>query len=726
LGNVLMALGRLDEAAASFRGAIALSPRLGLAHHNLGNAYQSLGKLDEAVGCYREALALGPGVAEVHNGLGTALKAQGKLDEAAASFRKALSLNPVLADAHNNLGNLSEERGALDEAAAKYRKALSINPRLAAAHYGLGNVLRQQGRLDEAIACFNRTLALDADHAEAYNGLAIALKQLGRLADATVCYQKALALAPERAEFHCNLGNVLHAQGRLAEAIAAYERALEINADLMLAHSGLGNVYSDQGRYDAAIVAGRRALALRPDDCAVRAGLIHALQQSCEWPDLDRHIQTLMQALQSAPPSSASPVSPFVFVAMPGTTALGQKRCAELYARRRVESLGSRLPPAGTPGRSDRIRLGYLSADFRAHPVFRLMADVLEGHDRSRFHVTAYSYGPNDGGPVRSRAERAVDRFHDIDGDTYEEAAARIRADGIDILVDLSGYTWHERSGILALRPAPIQVSYLGFPGTTGSPAVDYLIADRFVVPAESFPHYTEKVLWLPDSYVHLDRDRPRLPAPTRGDSGLPEAAVVLCCFNRPYKITPDVFDVWCRVLAAVPDSVLWLSAMGDYAETNLGREAGARGIDASRLIMAPRLDSWEAHLARLQCADLFLDTTPYNAHATCTDALRMGVPVITCAGESFASRVAGSLLASAGVPELITYNLDDYCSLVRELAANRKKLDRLREKIDSCRETSPVFDREKFIADLEHLYTGMIEAAGSRAGVRGEPRVMQ
>jgi predicted O-linked N-acetylglucosamine transferase (SPINDLY family) len=342
------------------------------------------------------------------------------------------------------------------------------------------------------------------------------------------------------------------------------------------------------------------------------------------------------------------------------------------------------------------------------------MVELFELHNRERFRISAYSYGPDDGSTMQKRVKNAFDEFVDIRDDSIEQTAKRIYANQVDILVDLKGYTMLNRAGILALRPAPIQVNYLGYPGTMGADFVDYLIADSFIIPPEYIDNYTEKVVWLPGCYQPNDRSRPRLAAPTRPECGLPEQEFVFCCLNAAYKITPSVFDVWCRLVLAVPGSILWLWANNPFVEKNLRLEAASRGISAERLVMAPKLNP-EQHLARLQCADLFLDTTPVNAHTTCSDALWMGLPVITCVGETFPSRVAGSLLTAIGLPELITTNLEDYFKLALELATDENRRKQLRARLIENRDTSPLFDTERFTGNLEDAYNSMWEARRNR-----------
>lgn len=441
----------------------------------------------------------------------------------------------------------------------------------------------------------------------------------------------------------------------------------------------------------------------------------HHMQGRCDW----RHtkaglIRELRKLVRTPITNSRNHLSPFTFLAMPGTTAEEQKLCAERYVRYEASGLLTSRQKLNfqfkrKDGAKRKISIGYLSGDLHQHAVPSLMAEVFERHDRNRFHITAYTYGPDDGTPMRKRMKKAFDRFVDIRSDSYEEAARKINSDHIDILVDLKGYTERTRSGILALRPAPIQVNYLGYPGTLGADFVDYLIADRFIIPPDHAKYYTEKVVWLPDCYMPNDSSRPRLAAPKRSECGLPDDCVVFCSFNQPYKITPDVFDVWCRLLKAVPNSVLWISANTRVID-NLKREAQQRGVDPKRLIVAEFVASPHQHLARLQCADLFLDTNPYNAHTTCSDALWMGLPVVTCVGQTFPSRVAGSLLTTMGAPELITSDLSEYYQLAFELATNKDKLVAIRDKLLANRDTSPLFDSARFTRNLEQLYVKMMD----------------
>jgi len=540
-----------------------------------------------------------------------------------------------------------------------------------------GDAHFNQGKFAEAAACYREAITSNPDYAEALNNLSNACRELGLFDDAERFLRQAAAIK-SLPNVHYNLASLLLEQGKLIEAIENFDKELQFN----------------------------------PKHYAALAIKLHQMRKICKWDDLDSNIETLRHSV-AAPAASAEGVcSPFIFMALPGTTAEEQKTCAAKWVHSEYQPLAAPLPGLAFDHkrtRNQKIAIGYLSADFHDHATARLMAEVFELHDHDRFYITAYSYGPDDGSTMRSRLKNSFDQFIDIRKMSDIESAQRIFADHTDILIDLKGLTQNSRSGILAFRPAPLQVNYLGYPGTMGADFVDYLIADAFIIPPEYQKHYSEKIAYLPNCYQPNDRTRPRLPAPTRKESGLPTDHVVFCCFNQTYKITPAIFDIWCRLLLAVPGSVLWLFASTPYSEANLKRETRARGVDPGRLIIAPPLNS-EKHLARLQCADLFLDTTPVNAHTTCSDALWMGLPVVTCVGETFPSRVAGSLLSAMGVPELITYNLQDYYRLALDLATDRKKLASIRSKIIANRYTTPLFDSVRFTHDLESAYIRLME----------------
>jgi predicted O-linked N-acetylglucosamine transferase (SPINDLY family) len=532
--------------------------------------------------------------------------------------------------------------------------------------------------------------------AVAWNDQGARLAQSGRLPEAMAAFRQAVALAPEYPEAHNNLANLYQMTGALEQAVEGYRTALRLRPEYAEAHRNLASALRRLGRLTESMEALATAVSLNPNYVEAAALLLHQLQQLCEWRSLDRLTAQLIEAVENG----SAAVNPFIFLTLP-TTLRQQRQCAEQFARR--FPVASRPPLAA---RRDHITLGYLSADFQEHATAHLISELIELHDRTRFRVTGYSYGADDGSAARRRLRSAFDSFVDLEHTAHAEAAARIRADRVDILVDLKGFTTDARPEILALRPAPIQVSYLGYPGTMGSEAIDYILVDSFVVPPDQQRHFTEKLIHLPHCYQVNDRTRAIAPAPTRQQCGLPEDAFVFCCFNATYKIAPAIFQIWLRLLDRVPGSVLWLLESNPQAVENLRREAGSRP-----LIFAPSLPN-PLHLARFAVADLFLDTLPYNAHTLSSDALWGGCPVLTCAGETFASRVAGSLLHSAELPELVTTNLVEYEALALRLARDRGQLSGLRKRLRQNRQSLPLFDTPRFTRDIEAAFEAMLKSA--------------
>lgn len=684
--------GELQKAEAQYRQLIAAQPHHAEALHYLGVLCHQTKRHTEAVDLIAAAVRLNPRNSDFINNYGLALRAASRLDEAVAAYRAAIALAPMDMDLHNNLGNACQELGRFEEAAGCYRRVLHAYGRdadvmaaLCHALLSLGNQYQEAGRHVQAEACYREALQYrNSDVALHYN-LGNALREQGKPADAANCYRRALQLAPDDADAHNNLGNVLRELGQLDEAITCYERALQHNPKL----------------YHAQV------------------HLTHQKQHICEWATLEQDAKTIRNWVMHAPKAQ---VSPFAFLALPGTTATEQRICATNWNQNRFQRLAEHAeaqPFKHHRASSSKLRIGYLSSDFRLHPLAFLVTELIELHDRNRFEIYAYSYGTHDNTPQRKRLEQAFDHFTDITPLSLPEAASRINNDGIDILVDLTGHTQSSRSGIAALRPAPILVNWLGFPGSMGElqgrALFDYLLSDRLITPPQDASHYAEKLALLPDCYQPNDRNRPMAAVPARRQCGLPEQGFVFCCFNQSFKITPTLFSIWMRLLHAIPDSVLWLLESNRWAKENLRREAEQHGIAANRLIFAPRV-AIDQHLARHAMANLFLDTLPYNAHTTTSDALWMSLPVLTCVGDTFAGRVAASLLTAAQVPELITNTLEDYEARALQLARNPDELLALRQKLEINRDRVPLFDTPRFVASLEAAYMQMQETYASQA----------
>jgi protein O-GlcNAc transferase len=595
----------------------------------------------------------------------------------------------------------------MDDAIVAYGKAVRSKPDHSEAHNNLGAALQARGRTDEAIAAYREAVHRQPNYATAWSNLGSALQGQGHFDAAVAAYREALRLNPDYAMAHYNLGNALRVLGRPGEAIHACRAAARLKPDFPEAHSNLGAVLTEQGHLEDARAAYQDALRLRPGWGSAAANIVHLDRQLCRWQDLVPRAAALRDAIVVDAPF-AKGINPFSMLVSDLSRA-EQLHCARQWvAHKRFFRTGD-LPPHLPSGEREprRLRIGYLSADFHEHATAYLIAGLLESHDREAFEIIAYSYGPPDAGPMRRRLQAACARVVEIAARSDQQAAAGIHADGVDILVDLKGYTQHARTAILTYRPAPIQAQFLGYPGTMGTRLVDYLIADRFVVPAAHFRDYDERIVHLPDCYQPNDPHRVIGATPTRADAGLPETGMVFCSFNETYKITPDMFDIWMRLLQALPGSVLWLLASNRWAPDNLRREAQIRGVDPGRLIFAPRL-SQAAHLGRLALADLMLDSVPVNAHTTASDALWSGVPVLTCPGETFASRVAGSLLQTMGLFELMANDLEDYERKARELAELPELLGGLKAKVRERRQTSPLFDAARSARHLEAAYRAM------------------
>jgi predicted O-linked N-acetylglucosamine transferase (SPINDLY family) len=584
-----------------------------------------------------------------------------------------IQAQPADPELHYDLANLLLEAGQATAAEASLQQALKLAPGHAQILLQLGNALSAQGRYADAATYFMQSLKADFAQLAAHFNLGNALREMGKPEQAAVCYREALKLAPADADTHNNLGNVLREMGKLDEAIACYREALRLNPELHHA----------------------------------RAHLLHQRQHICDWDGLEDEIAEIRRVVVQEPQAQ---ISPFAFLALTGTTAAEQRQCAENWVNNRYKTMmeqGRQLNYQHARQAKDKLRIGYLSADFRRHPLASLITEVIELHDRSRFESHAYSYAPDDGSPERKRLEQAFDHFHDILPISQYQAAEQIYQDGIDILVDLTGFTQTSRSGILALRPAPVQVNWLGFPGTMGAPFIDYLLTDRILTPPEEAQYYSEQLAYLPDTYQPNDRKRAVGQMPTRADCTLPKHAKVFCCFNQTFKITPQVFDIWMNILIEAPGSVLWLLECNRWAKANLLHAAQARGIDQTRIIFAPRVSGAE-HLARQKLADLFLDTLPYNAHTTTSDALWAGLPVLTCCGETFASRVATSLLDAAGLAEMVTYDLAEYQTKALYLVQHPAELKAVRQKLENGRDSMPLFDTPCFTRNLEASYQEM------------------
>lgn len=741
LGNALIALDRVDDAGAAYAAALAINPDMADAHYNTGNIHMRRGDFENAKKCYERALKISPDYSEARSNLGNALKDLGRPEDAVECYQTVLEAHPGLAEVHFNLGNALKDLGRLNDAAESYRKAIGINPEYAEAHSNLGTALAELGQLDDAVIAHNKALALRPDFAEALTNLGAAYDKLGRLNEAAEAYEKAIAVKPDLAAAHSNYGNVLKEMGRMEDAAASYEQALAhrpqypealtnlgsvlnqmgkkqdaekqyraaiaINPEYAEAHYNLGNAL--EGRLAETLNCYREAIRLDPGHQFARASLLHQLQHACAWaeykelePDVDADIQKALDQ------GGVVAQTPFALMTRCDDPALNLTvaQASANEATKQMTTLGTDF--SFSQNDKGQITIGYVSADFYNHATTHLMRGLFRHHDREKFKILAFSHGIDDGSDYRRSIEANCDGFIDIAAESHQIAAKRIHEAHVDILIDLKGHTEHNRLQIFALRPAPVQATYLGFPGTTGAAFMDYILTDAAVTPTEDAPHFAEAFVTLPHGYQVTDDTQAISEDPmTRSDFSLPEDGFVFCSFNATYKIEPVMFDIWMRLLDRVPGSVLWLLKSNPLAETNLKAEAEARGINPGRLIFADKADK-DRHLARHRLAGLALDTRVCGGHTTTTDALWAGCPVVTMEGRHFASRVAASLLRTVGMDELVTHSLEDYEAMALNLASDPAQLKTVTEKLKDNRTTQPLFDTPLFTRNLETAYRQM------------------
>jgi protein O-GlcNAc transferase len=703
LGLILRGLHRREEALNSFGKALVINPDHAVTLYNRGVILNELDRREEAIASYDRALTIKPDLAEALYHRGNALRDLARLEEAIASYDKALTLNPYYIETHNSRGNVLLALRRPEEAIASFERALTIRPDHAEALFNRGNALHELKRLEEAVVSYDKALAVRQDYAEALYNRGNTLFELERHEEALASYDKALPTRPDHIPTLNNRGNALQKIGRHEEALASYDQALAIKQDDANALYNRGNALLELERHREALASYGKAARIEPDHPYALGALANCALAMCDW-TLAAELRDRLEAHIIA---GKSIINPFTVLGYFDSPAL-QLQCAKTFIRSKIPQ----LPPpfwTGQVWRHDKIRIAYLSADFRQHATAFLTVDLFGLHDRSRFEVLGISYGRDDKSETRTRLVEAFDQFHDVASKT-DRAVARLLHDlEVDIVIDLKGITYGARPAILAYRGAPIQVNYLGYPGTMGTNFVDYIVADRIVLPFDQQSHFPERIVHLPDCYQVNSKRKMAVATPTRRDAGLPENGFVFCCFNNNYKITAPMFDVWIRLLAAVDGSVLWLLRDNASAEANLREEARLRGVDPSRLVFAARV-TVEEHLARHRLADLFLDTLPFNAHTTASDALWTGLPVLTSSGCAFAGRVAASLLGAVGLPELVTLSLNDYEALGLRLASEPSLLTGFRHTLRQEGSAHALFDTRRFCRHLEAAFMTMWE----------------
>ncbi len=716
LGNAYLSARKPRKALASLECALRLKPDYVAALYNRGNALRELRLFEEALASYERVLRNRADHVPALNNRGLTLAELGRSEEALASFERAAGLDPRFADAGRNLGAMLLKLGRRDEALECYDRLVRApdNPPDPEAWCGRGNALLALKRPEEALESYSHALRIDPARVDALINRGTALQSLQRPADALEDYERALALAPDSVLALNNSGNALLELGRADTALARYDRALGLSCDAADTWYNRGAALRELRRYAESARSFEEVLRLAPGRDYALGNLFHLRMDCCDWHDYESLSRQLLEALGR----HKRVANPMPLLLLPCERDLPLE-CARAYVEANHPSrpTAERCPRTGQR-ETGRIRVAYVSGDFREHPVSYLLAGTLERHDRAAFEIVGVSLREAEKTELGRRVRSAFDSWVEAEGRSDLDVAELLRERQVDIAVDLMGFTQGMRLGIFARRAAPVQVVYLGYAGTLGAPFIDYLIADEVVIPQGEERDYAEQIVRLPHCYLPNDDRRPiAADTPSRSAAGLPEGGLVFCAFTNSYKINPPMFDIWMRLLRSSPDSVLWLRSMAQDACANLRREADARGISPERLIFAPYAADMTAHLARLGLADLYLDTLPYNAHSTACDALWAGLPVLTCAGSSMASRTAASALIAAGLPELVTHSLEDYGRKALALAQDPVELQRLRARLASGRRSAPLFDTERHTRHLEAAYRTMHQRA-----MRGEP----
>jgi protein O-GlcNAc transferase len=704
LGHIALQSREYADAALRLSAARSINPASPAVHSNLAVALLALERPGEALQCCEAALRLKPDFPEGHCNRGNALCALDRAAEALAAYEAALAIAPGFFDAHVGRAKALLMLKRYMEAQSSCDRALKLAPHSVDAWCLRGSALLKGRHPVEALAAFDRALALSPDSPEVLNNRGTALRDLRRPSEALESYEQALRLRPQFAEVWCNAANLSMDAGKYEQALGRCARALSIQPDSLDALNLRGTALRVLRRYEEATATYEKILASSPLFGQAQSHLLVARANLCDWSQRSEQVSHIVERIARGENASA----PHAFL-WTCDSADAQLRCAASFTAEQFPE----APPLWQGGiyRHERLRVAYLSADFTDHPVAHLIAGVVERHDRRRFETFGVSlYNDPAGGAMQSRMRRAFDSFHDVSEAGDREVAGMLREWEIDIAVDLTGHTRGGRLGILAFRPAPLQVNYLGFAGTCGAAYVDYLIGDPVVAPSDQERFFSERIVRMPHSFMPSD-DRQTIARelPRRHDLGLPESGFVFCAFNNAYKLNPTVFDLWMGLLQDTPGSVLWLRG-GESVRTNLRREAAARGVAPERLIFAPKIPAMDEHLARYRQADLFLDTLPYGAHATACDALRAGLPVLTCLGSAFASRVAGSLLTALGLPELVTASLEEYRARALEYAHSPDSLARIRTSLTDRLPGCPVFDTDLYRKHLESAYRLMWE----------------
>jgi len=698
-------LMQFDAAIASYKKALKIKPDYAEAYYNMGIALKEKGDFELAIDSYKKAIEIKPDYIDAYFNMGNILKYVGDLEAAIDSYKMTLEIKPNYAEAYNNIGNVLKDKGDLEAAIDSYNMALKIKPDYAEVYNNIGIILQEKSDKEAAIKSFEMALKIKPDYADAYYNLGNTLKDNGNLVGAVTSYEMALKIQPKSSDAYINMGIALNNMGDLEAAIICYKHTLKIKPDYAEAYYHMGITLKSKGDLGAAMDNYKQALKINPEYAPALSQSHYLASIMSNW----AYAKSLEKALSSD--LLEGNLSIYGLLSLEDNPSMHLKRATSL-----VKSQYNLLPlfNARSLLKSNRIKIGYFSSYFRQHPVTMLSVKMLEYSDNEKFETFAFHYGPNTNDEYSLRINAAFDHFINVSEMSDKEIANLALENEIDIAIEFNGFMKDERIGILAHRPAPIQINYLAYPGTMGADFYDYIVADETVIPVDQKNNYSENIIYMPNCYMPQDSSRQISDKLiTRQECNLPDDGFVFCCFNHSFKITPKEFDIWMRLLTKVDGSVLWLFKTNQSSENNLKTEAKKRGIEPNRLIFANTLNVAE-HLARLKLADLFLDTFNFNAHTTASDALWVGLPVLTKMGKGFAARVASSLLTSLEVPELITTSEKDYEALALDLATSPEKLALIKKKLAEKRTTAPLFDTKTYTRNLEKGYAQVFERYAS------------
>lgn len=698
--------GNTDEAISKIKLLIESNPSEAILFNICGVLMKEIGEYEDALSYLDKSIVLKPNYAEAYYNKGITFQELNQIDSAINSYKLAIKYNPKYPEAHNNLGALIKNSRQFEESINYFKKAIEIEPNFVAAWNNLGNAYKDVDLLSDAINCYEKAIKINSKIPELHNNKGNALKELGRYDKAIVSYKKSLDIEPENYETLNNLGVVFDKLGHFNQAIDAYDKAIKINPEFSKGFYNRGQVLNNLQKLPEALASFELAYKLEPGIDFIYGDLLHLKMFLCIWDKFEMHLEELSNKIWAGQKA----VNPFPMLALIDDLEL-QRKVAEIYINKdySVKNVKELNPYVN----HTKIIVGYFSPDFRDHAVSHLSAGMFELHNREKFEIHAFYFGEDAKDKINLRIQEGVDYFHNVQSMSDDEIISISRSLEIDIAIDLCGYTQNSRRELFANRLAPIQVNYLGYTATTGAHYMDYIVADSTIISDSS--QYTEKIVYMPNSYMVNDTigenyDR----VFTRKEVGLPDQGFIFCCFNNHYKILPKVFESWMRILNEVEDSVLWLAETNEFTTQNLIKEAQKYGIHKNRIIFAPQMTLREDHLNRIKLADLFLDTSPFNAHTTASDALRMGIPLLTCIGESFVSRVAASLLNSLNLNELVVDNIQDYESMAIMLAKNVNKIQIIKEKLQKNLITETLFNTSLFTKNIESAYTKMYERSNN------------